>query len=78
MPVGNVEELPKHDLPHVYKVKEVAGLLRIPLSRMYELVESGEIPCIRLGRSIRIPRSVVERLLNTEQHREVKGRDASA
>jgi excisionase family DNA binding protein len=28
------------------------------------LIERGEIPCVRLGRSIRIPRSVVARLLD--------------
>lgn len=55
------------NLPPVLKVKELSNLLRIPLTRTYELIERGEIPCVRLGRSIRIPRSVVARLLDVER-----------
>lgn len=54
------------NLPSVLKVKELSQLLRIPLTRTYELIERGEIPCIRLGRSIRIPRSVVLKLLDVD------------
>lgn len=59
-------ELNPENLPPVLKVKELSSLLRIPLTRTYELIERGEIPCVRLGRSIRIPRSVVVRLLDVD------------
>jgi excisionase family DNA binding protein len=45
------------DEKHEYlKVPEVVGVLRIARSRAYELVGSGEIPSIRIGRSVRVNR----------------------
>ncbi len=61
-------DLNPENLPPVLKVKELSRLLRIPLTRTYELIEKGEIPCVRLGRSIRIPRSVVIRLLDVDSN----------
>lgn len=52
------------NLPAVLKVKELANFLRMPLGRTYDLIARGEIPCVRFGRSIRIPRKVVEDLLD--------------
>lgn len=34
---------------------ECARLLGIGRSKMYELIRSGEVPAIRIGRSVRIP-----------------------
>ena len=45
--------IPEHEM---LKVTEVAQLLRIARSRAYELVASGEIPSVRIGRSIRVNR----------------------
>jgi excisionase family DNA binding protein len=60
----------KDDLPAFLRVEEVAGILRISRSAAYELVNAwlatdGEtgLPAVRLGRSLRIPRAAVERLL---------------
>jgi excisionase family DNA binding protein len=36
-------------------VPEVAEILRVSRSRAYEMVQKGYIPCVRLGRTIRIP-----------------------
>jgi excisionase family DNA binding protein len=45
-------------------VPEVAEELRIPRSRAYELVASGDLPAVRIGeRSIRINRGVLETFL---------------
>jgi excisionase family DNA binding protein len=41
--------------PVGYKVDEVAVLLRISRNAAYDMVERGEIPCVRLGRLIRVP-----------------------
>ena len=49
--------------PHEYlKVPEVAGVVRIARSRAYELVGSGEIPSIRIGRSVRASRKELDAL----------------
>ena len=45
-------------------VEEAAELLGISRSLAYELAARGEIPVLRLGRRIVIPRAGLERLLN--------------
>ena len=54
------------------KVPEVAKVLRIVRSRAYELVADGEIPSVRIGRSVRVNRRELERWLEG-QHYGVKG-----
>ena len=49
------------------KVPEMAEELRIARSRAYELVGNGEIPSVRIGRSIRVSRRELEKWLE-EQH----------
>jgi putative molybdopterin biosynthesis protein len=44
---------------------EVAELLQLPRSTVYELARRGELPCARLGRAVRFVRSEIEaRLLD--------------
>lgn len=53
---------------HEYlKVPEIAGVLRIARSRAYELVGSGEIPSVRIGRSVRVSRKELERWLEEQR-----------
>lgn len=42
--------------PLAYRPSEVAALLGVSKAAVYRGVASGEIPSIRLGRSVRIPR----------------------
>ena len=44
-------------------VREAAQLLRISRNLAYELVTRGEIPAIRLGRVIRVPRTALDQWL---------------
>lgn len=41
-------------------VPEAAQLLRISRNLAYELVAQHQLPCVRLGRTIRIPRDSLE------------------
>jgi excisionase family DNA binding protein len=50
--------------PLVYSPDEARKLLKISRGLMYEAINTGEIPSIRIGRRILIPRSGLERLLN--------------
>lgn len=52
------------------KVPEMAGFLRIGRSRAYELVADGEIPSIKIGRSIRVSRKELERWLEGQRRTE--------
>jgi len=49
----------------VYTVEEAASLLGISRSFAYEAVERGEIPSMRIGKRILVPKAVLERFLNT-------------
>lgn len=48
----------------VYTIEETAKLLRIGRSAAYEAVRRGEIPALRLGRCLRVPRRALEELLD--------------
>jgi excisionase family DNA binding protein len=46
------------------KVPEAAQYFGVPRSRMYELIQRGELPAVRIGqRSIRVNRREIERFL---------------
>ena len=55
------------DLPMVLTVEEVARVLRIGRGAAYEAVRRGDIPSLRLGRSIRVSRHAVLALLGGVQ-----------
>lgn len=46
-------------IPLVLSVPEVAKLLHIGKNMAYELVNSGALRCIRIGRHIRVPQSAL-------------------
>ncbi len=56
------------------KVPEVAAVLRIARSRAYELVAVGEIPSVRIGRSVRVNQKELERWLEEQRYPEVRQR----
>jgi excisionase family DNA binding protein len=59
--------------PHEYlKVPEVAEMLRIARNTVYQLVGEGEIPSVRIGRSLRVSRKELERWL--EEQRQLSAR----
>jgi excisionase family DNA binding protein len=46
---------PLDQLPEVLKVREAAAILRVGRNQLYAAVARGELPAIRIGRTIRIP-----------------------
>jgi len=52
-------------------VSEAARVLGISRAHAYDCVHSGELPSIRLGRRIVIPRTAVERLLGESNDTEI-------
>jgi excisionase family DNA binding protein len=61
------ENTPQPDPPDrlTLTVDEAAYLLNISRGLAYELVARGELPAVRLGRRIVIPRVAMEELLGT-------------
>lgn len=57
----------KNNSPTVLTVVEVAKILRIGKISAYQAIERGEVPSIRIGRRILIPRMALEQLLTSKQ-----------
>ena len=47
-------------LPLAYKVEELIPFLKIGRNTAYELVRSGQIRSVKIGRTYRIPREALE------------------
>ena len=54
----------QESLPLVLSVMDLAEILQIGRNRAYQLVNSGHIRVIRIGKSIRIPQSALLEYLN--------------
>jgi excisionase family DNA binding protein len=52
--------VPDNGAQQVLKVRELAGELRIGLNQAYDLVRSGAIRSVTIGRTIRVTREAVE------------------
>jgi excisionase family DNA binding protein len=52
-------------LPEMLTVKEVAAILRVGRNQLYQVVARGEVRAVRIGRTIRIPRTALLDLLTT-------------
>jgi excisionase family DNA binding protein len=50
-----------------FTVKEYADLARVSPNAIYELVRRGEVPFVRFGAAIRIPREAGEKRLPGER-----------
>jgi excisionase family DNA binding protein len=56
------------DEQHEYlNVAEVARIIRVARSRAYDLVADGDIPSIRIGRSVRVSRKELDRWLEEQR-----------
>ena len=53
----------------VYSVEEAARMLQISRSHAYSLTETGELPCITLGKSKRITAAGIAQVLKGETTR---------
>jgi|TARA_R100000306_G_C4350953_1_gene130121 excisionase family DNA binding protein len=50
--------------PLLLRTEEAANLLRIGKSTLYELIRVDNLPTVRFGRSVRVPRKALERWLD--------------
>ena len=48
-----------HDLPMILQVEDLMPILGIGRNTAYELIRSGQIRSVRIGRQIRIPREAL-------------------
>lgn len=52
------------DAPDVLTVPEAASYLRIGRNAAYDAIKNGELYAVRVGRSLRVPKSAVLELLD--------------
>ena len=52
--------------PDLLTAQEAADYLRIPIGSLYVRISRKEIPCARLGRLLRLKKSDLDRLLNSQ------------
>jgi len=55
---------PPRDLPQLLDAAEAARLLSLSRAKVFDLAHSGEIPSIRIGRAMRIPRNQLIRWID--------------
>jgi excisionase family DNA binding protein len=55
----------RKDMPTVLTVFEVAKILRIGKIAAYQAIARGDVPSIRIGRRILVPRHALEQMLIT-------------
>lgn len=68
-----LEDSAAPELPEILTVEEIAKLLRLNRKTVYEMVQRGEIPGVRLcGRAIRAHRDTVLRWLADGQGRSAR------
>lgn len=49
--------------PILLTVPEAAAMLNIKRSLAWKLIGNGDIPCVRLGRAVRVPKAALLRLV---------------
>lgn len=54
-----------NNLPLALTVEQVAQVLQLGKPRIYELVRSGKLRSLRIGRKIRVPKSALAELLDS-------------
>ena len=47
--------------PILLRAEEAAKLLSLGRTTVFALMASGDLPCVRVGRAVRVPRVAVER-----------------
>ena len=63
LPLASMTAQPtRPDAPLLLRIPEAAALLRVSRSTLYQMVGNGDVPVIRIGRSVRIARAALERL----------------
>lgn len=58
--------LSEQDEPLVYTVEQTAAKLQVSKSKAYELARCGEIPSVKIGGRVMIPRQRLEEWLNEQ------------
>jgi excisionase family DNA binding protein len=62
------DAMDQNQQPMTMSVTDAAKRLGISRAFAYELVARGELPCLRFGRRVVVPRKALERLVDAAEH----------
>ena len=62
--IGKTSVRPSNDRK-TYDVEEAGGLLGIGRNQAYDAAKRGDIPTIRIGKRVLVPKAALDRLLET-------------
>lgn len=54
------------ELPLLLRAEQAAKLLSLGRTTVFQMMASGELPCVRIGRAVRVPRSALERWVRAQ------------
>lgn len=55
-----------HVEAELLRAEEVAGVLAVARSTVFELLRTGELPAVRIGRAVRVPRKALDRWIEEQ------------
>lgn len=61
--------VPRDDAPLLLRAEEAARLLGLGRSKVFEMMASGELPAVKIGRAVRLPRAALERWVAAQSDR---------
>ncbi len=59
-PIESPKGYRDHEMPLLLRAEEVAKLLGLSRSMVFQMLASGELPVVRFGRSVRVPREALD------------------
>jgi len=60
----NMETMPLNEKV-LLRPRRVAEMLDICVSAVYERIYAGDLPCVRIGRSVRVPAAAIKELVES-------------
>ena len=54
------------ELPLLLRAERAAKLLSLGRTTVFQMMATGELPCVRIGRAVRVPRSALERWVRAQ------------
>jgi len=55
-----------HAMEQYYTVKEIAEMLKVTMKTIYRIIEAGELPAARVGKSLRISETNLKKYLDKQ------------
>ncbi len=65
-PIKGDTSMSENTQAKTYKIEEAAKLLGLGRNQTYEAARRGDIPCLKIGKRLLVPKAALDRLLGGE------------